>query len=1364
MSSDRLAEIIWNLMTAHSDSKMAIIQANEDLLLAPDTDLEPFFKREADINQLYSENLENLSEHRLLLENCRQVGVQQACDEFNNRQTRKKKLQFERWFENEPDWFELYRLIDGVTKMLANDDFQTKLKVHSKKSRPLRRFRKSIEKEGHHSALISFINSQISKSLDEYDKLERLGTTTQWQKKELILQNTIYFGPLCTQARLFFARIRNVYVNLIQELVKIGILQPVTLIPCTHLLKETKEEITSSDASLEELNQLAGAHALWGDIITILAEIEPLATLEKSIEHYDKAAEIFSDLGNEHGESICLLNSGIALGTQYDHGNALTYSKALEKFDKAKEICERLNDQDNLARVLLARCSLNGVKGERENIEALQTALSDVSQAIEIFSNIKNLNALAHSLGQRGDIFRTLGQAGNIQCYYSALDDLSRAAQIFETLGDKIGLTSTYANRGAVEAGLFENGDEQFGEQAISNLKMAISYYSEVGKLNELGLAHLSLGSLYVRYGEKGKAEALSNALIHYHDAEEIFLRTGNKRSLASVLLSRIRVFGLLFEFGEAGAFEKAIDDTKNAEQIFREINDKRGLAGVLVNRGALYITAIESKRLNDTVQDGLKAYTEAIHVAEEISQHHMIAVAYMGRGNIYRAWFSVNQSNGFEEAKADLIKAKKIFESIEDLPSQSRILAALGHLYLAKCAIGNLEDYHEPLEHLDDSISLHTRLNNQHTFATAQYLKCFIFAQQLKYKEALECLDIAIAATNFEEQPIKEFEFGHTKVLLLLKNSKFDDALILSKVLLSKLPQLLQLKSVNSEINSLLAHGQKIGPLMAYAASRNNNLDEGLSLLEQGRAIRLRERLMEQEAKLSNMQRSALDETRIQLDRARRRLEFEISNPGEQHSERIDSARDQLDKLHTVFNKLKNELGISDDIERLHINQITELIPSDGAVIVPYASELGGGFFILYGEAKLDHVALPSLTNEQIQKLIWQSDQNGWLNRYEHFENVCTDLQKIKDLPQASLEYQQIVTEAASGIRDWNNAIKETGELLWNCLMGPVHEALLEAGFHPGKDDAPEICVVPFGQLTALPLGAAFDPKMQKWLIEDWCLSFAPSLQGFMTSRRKSAYRGNGLLALTDSRKDLGLATSGYNPATTFFAQEETTHLVGDNATLEAVDEAIKTKSPAFLSVLCHGHWNYEDPEQSSILLAKRKDIEEGDVFDELTVADMRHLDLAGLRLAVLGACESGIPDIFNLPNEYTALPAAILEAGGPETGVIATYWPVFASAVLTTTEHLIKDFLDQEKQTGKASTARALWRTQLKMLRGDIQFKEQLETPQPEERKRTVDRDVYPFSTIMRPEGGQFPADETIFSSLNHPVHWAAFFCMGN
>ncbi|MBP0042416.1 MAG: CHAT domain-containing protein [Roseofilum sp. SBFL] len=106
-----------------------------------------------------------------------------------------------------------------------------------------------------------------------------------------------------------------------------------------------------------------------------------------------------------------------------------------------------------------------------------------------------------------------------------------------------------------------------------------------------------------------------------------------------------------------------------------------------------------------------------------------------------------------------------------------------------------------------------------------------------------------------------------------------------------------------------------------------------------------------------------------------------------------------------------------------------------------------------------------------------------------------------------------------------------------------------------------------------------------------------------------------------------------------------------------------------------CHGYFNFNNPLQSALLLAKSifpppppKDdqtrylpLENGNFLDLnkcLTLEDILRLDLTKCRLVTLSACETGITDFTSSSDEYIGLPSGFILAGSPN--VVSSLWAV--------------------------------------------------------------------------------------------------------
>jgi CHAT domain-containing protein len=120
-------------------------------------------------------------------------------------------------------------------------------------------------------------------------------------------------------------------------------------------------------------------------------------------------------------------------------------------------------------------------------------------------------------------------------------------------------------------------------------------------------------------------------------------------------------------------------------------------------------------------------------------------------------------------------------------------------------------------------------------------------------------------------------------------------------------------------------------------------------------------------------------------------------------------------------------------------------------------------------------------------------------------------------------------------------------------------------------------------------------------------------------------------------------------------------------------------------LSFSCHGRYDNRDPYRSYLEVE-----ESGDGFDHNTGLTakvvMTRLSLDNCRLAILSACESGIPDLHE-SGEMTGLPNAFLVAGAKT--VIASLWPVDDAATYILIRHFMKEWAGADGHTESAAVA---------------------------------------------------------------------------
>lgn len=190
-----------------------------------------------------------------------------------------------------------------------------------------------------------------------------------------------------------------------------------------------------------------------------------------------------------------------------------------------------------------------------------------------------------------------------------------------------------------------------------------------------------------------------------------------------------------------------------------------------------------------------------------------------------------------------------------------------------------------------------------------------------------------------------------------------------------------------------------------------------------------------------------------------------------------------------------------------------------------------------------------------------------------------------------------------------------------------------------------------------------------------------------------------------------------------------------------EATAAALKKRRASYLHFSCHGFYRWDDPLQSGLILAR------GEPFTLAQVLGELKLDTC--RLVALSACETGITEVRQSPDEYLGLPAGFLQAGAP--AVLSTLWPVNDLSTML----LIERFYQRHLQAGEdfPSALRHAQRWLRSVTAGDLA-----------QRFADEEEALLTAGTRMPIEAAsdyflRFAAQDPTQCPFAHPYYWAAF-----
>ncbi|HUP63152.1 MAG TPA: CHAT domain-containing tetratricopeptide repeat protein [Thermoanaerobaculia bacterium] len=264
-------------------------------------------------------------------------------------------------------------------------------------------------------------------------------------------------------------------------------------------------------------------------------------------------------------------------------------------------------------------------------------------------------------------------------------------------------------------------------------------------------------------------------------------------------------------------------------------------------------------------------------------------------------------------------------------------------------------------------------------------------------------------------------------------------------------------------------------------------------------------------------------------------------------------------------------------------------------------------------------------------------------------------------------------------GVRPLNASCEPaTVEELYGRLFAPLRVHIRNS----------RLVVVPHGVLHYLPFGAFRDPRTERYLIEDYTITYAPSASSIRFLRDKETpVKGKALV--------IG-APAGVSPELPGAMREAM--IVGTKLRSVPMIGAAAKESLLYqlkgdvdlVHIAAHGFYEADTPLFSRLALA------EGDGSDgNLEVHEiLSDVDLTGVNLVVLSACQTALGK-GSAGDEIVGLTRALLYAGTP--GVISTLWDIGDDAAAALMNHFYSRLLDGD------SAADALRHAQLQLLHGD-------------------------------------------------------------
>lgn len=432
-----------------------------------------------------------------------------------------------------------------------------------------------------------------------------------------------------------------------------------------------------------------------------------------------------------------------------------------------------------------------------------------------------------------------------------------------------------------------------------------------------------------------------------------------------------------------------------------------------------------------------------------------------------------------------------------------------------------------------------------------------------------------------------------------------------------------------------------------AFALAKIGNLEQAVEMLEQGRARGLSKVLQRDRVDLSSIAELAPDiyqqylaaaDALRQVEADERTVSAWLRQADQSLSYRLElgqqanQVRQEFKEAITAIRQLEGyeEFFADPDFEDI----LAALTPHQPIIYLLYTSN--GGLSLIIHEVDNPEKERNKSSNYQIEAV--------WL---PHLKDSLVETWIVGD-GKEHLGWFEAYNNKREQPEAWLSKIDQITRQLWNSLMEPIVNYLevLEVS---------QAVLIPTGNLGLFPLHAAWtedmaQPTGRRYALDKIAFSVVPNARTLKVARAITHQTAaTSLLAVHDPQPTSASALPNVEremeTAIACFPNNNQL-LHREQANRDAVLKVLPNHKVLHFS--CHGFVNSLQPLNSGLLMAND---------ETLSLRDFFNLRLQGVRLAILSACETGLPGA-DLPDEVVSLPTGLLQAG--VAGVIASLWAV--------------------------------------------------------------------------------------------------------
>jgi len=862
--------------------------------------------------------------------------------------------------------------------------------------------------------------------------------------------------------------------------------------------------------------------------------------------------------------------------------------------------------------------------------------------------------------------------------------------------------------------GTFGNLIQQFPDGSrMLNLEMSIACYEQTLQVyirvafpKQWATTQNNLANTYRNRIRGEKADNLEQAIEFYNQALQVFTRDAfpedwamTQKNLANAYSNRIR-----------GNLEENIEwAIKFYNQVLQEVRTKDALpeqwADTQNNLANAYSKRIAGERA-ENIEWAIKFYNQALQVFTRDAFPEDWAMTQNNLANAYSNRIKGDRAENIEQA-IDAYKQVLTVRTQAAMPIEwAKTTNNLANAYSSYIKGDRAENIEQAIAAYEQALTEITQAVMPIEWATTTMNLANAYKNRIK-GDLGENIEQAIvhyrdSLTIFEPARLPNDcrKAARSLAHLYSDHQRWSEAVSIYDQALEAAEILYQSATLLGSKATSLSETANLPRRAAYAFASTGDLPKAVFTLEQGRARGLSESLDRDRANLSELKSThpSLYDQYQDITQQLRNIEAQQrSNSLTPEVLRATNTKLRSD-LEAASAQIRQVPNYEDFLTPTKREDITIALRTDNPLI--YIVTTPNGSVTIVVTPDNTEAIWSDFTEAQLQELV-----QDWFKAYN---NSQTDRQT------------------------WYNTIESTTRDLWDLLMGPIVQHLKSKGFDRAT-------LIPTGYLSLLPLHAAWTPDTtrptgKRYALDDIHFTYTPNAKS-LTEARAIAERpfANSILAIDNPRQDLPNSQREIDCAIESFGDRSTVLRHGE-ATIDAVKSGLS--EAAIVHFSCHGTANFTEPLNSGLLMSDGL----------LTLKDLLALNLAqdsGIRLAILSACETGLPGLDNI-DEVVSLPIGLLQAG--VAGVISSLWSVSDLSTMLLLTKFYELWREQKLPPDQALRQAQIW------LRDSTNAEKVIEF------KNTIDQTRMPASTAQQ------LFDELAWEtknerSFNHPFHWAAF-----